>query len=93
MTTPNPNGIVRELVDHDFEWRDRAACRGLNVKGVDPFFPELGQGSKQAKAICAGCDVRDTCLAWALDNDVQFGIWGGLSTRERRALTRKRIAA
>lgn len=55
---------------------------------TDPeaFFPEKGGSTKAAKTICGKCDVREQCLQYALDMDERFGIWGGLSERERRAI-------
>ena len=57
---------------------------------TDPeiFFPEKGGSTREAKKVCAGCEVRAECLAYALNNDERFGIWGGLSERERRRLKR-----
>ena len=57
---------------------------------TDPeaFFPEKGGSTREAKRICLGCEVRDACLDYALANDERFGIWGGLSERERRRLKR-----
>jgi WhiB family redox-sensing transcriptional regulator len=40
--------------------------------------------------MCAGCPVRTECLAEALDNQIEWGVWGGMTERERRALLRKR---
>lgn len=69
--------------------------RGANCAGVDPelFYPQRG-GSKvlqaeqirQAKAVCDGCAVRAQCLTEALERQEPWGIWGGLSERERRRL-------
>ncbi|MBW3577523.1 MAG: WhiB family transcriptional regulator [Actinobacteria bacterium] len=60
---------------------------------ADPeaFFPEKGGSTRDAKRICAACSVRDECLQYALRNDERFGIWGGMSERERRRL--KRLAS
>ena len=68
-------------------WRLQANC-----VGVEPelFFPERGRSTAEAKAVCAGCVVRDECLEWALDTHERFGIWGGTSERERRVLRRRR---
>jgi WhiB family redox-sensing transcriptional regulator len=66
-------------------WHDRAACLEADA---DSFFPEKGGSSRPAKRVCAGCTVRTQCLAYALDNDERFGIWGGMSERERRQLKR-----
>ncbi|MFH9090858.1 WhiB family transcriptional regulator [Streptomyces sp. NPDC017673] len=47
-------------------------------------------GQNRAKAVCTGCQVRTECLADALDNRVEWGVWGGMTERERRALLRRR---
>ncbi len=49
-----------------------------------------GAAQNRAKAVCMGCPVRTECLADALDNRVEFGVWGGMTERERRALLRRR---
>ncbi|MEI7888247.1 MAG: WhiB family transcriptional regulator [Actinomycetes bacterium] len=66
-----------------------------NCLGVDPdlFFPERGASTKDAKAVCQGCVVREDCLEYALSNREKFGIWGGLSERERRRIRRERAQA
>ena len=61
------------------------AVRANRSGGV---FPEKGGSTREAKRICLGCEVRDACLEYALANDERFGIWGGLSERERRRLKR-----
>jgi len=63
-----------------------------NCLGVDPdlFFPERGASTKEAKAVCKGCVVREDCLEFALQNGEKFGIWGGFSERERRRIRRQR---
>ena len=64
----------------------------LEARGLDAdpeaFFPEKGGSTREAKRICAACPVRDDCLQYALENDERFGIWGGLSERERRRAKR-----
>jgi WhiB family redox-sensing transcriptional regulator len=57
---------------------------------IDPdlWFPEKGGSTREAKKTCVGCPVRTECLAFALDNDERFGIWGGMSERERRRLVK-----
>ena len=67
------------------DWPMRAKCRGMN----DALFPE-GKDQKRAKAVCTGCVVRALCLADALDNRIEWGVWGGMTERERRALLRRR---
>jgi WhiB family redox-sensing transcriptional regulator len=70
-------------VTADEQWRERALCAQTDPEA---FFPEKGGSTRAAKAICRGCDVAQQCLAYALDNDERYGIWGGLSERERRRL-------
>ena len=66
-----------------------------NCLGVDPdlFFPERGASTKEVKQVCQGCVVREDCLEYALANGEKFGIWGGLSERERRRIRRQRALA
>lgn len=67
------------------DWPLQAKCRGMN----DALFPE-GKDQKRAKAVCMGCPVRPQCLAEALDNGIEWGVWGGMTERERRQLLRQR---
>lgn len=67
------------------EWQDRALCAQTDPEA---FFPEKGGSTREAKKICLGCEVRSECLEYALAHDERFGIWGGLSERERRRLKR-----
>lgn len=67
------------------QWQERALCAQTDPEA---FFPEKGGSTREAKRICQGCEVRDECLEYALANDERFGIWGGLSERERRRLKR-----
>ena len=71
----------------DRAWQDQANCLGVDP---DLFFPERGASTREAKEVCRGCVVRNDCLEDALDNGEKFGIWGGLSERERRRLRRQR---
>lgn len=73
----------------DEPWRDRAECRKADA---DQFFPGKGEPTKDAKRICGRCPVTAECLAFALAHDERFGVWGGLSERERRRLKRQRVA-
>src|SRR3954464_10273172 len=68
------------------EWSARAAFRGADP---DTLFVQ-GAAQNRAKAVCMGCVVRTECLADALDNHTEFGVWGGMTERERRALLKKR---
>lgn len=69
-------------------WQSRANCMG-----VDPelFFPERGSSTREAKEVCRGCVVREDCLEFAIANGEKFGIWGGMSERERRRVRRARV--
>ena len=69
-------------------WQDYANCLGVDP---DLFFPERGASTREAKEVCRGCVVRDDCLEFALVNGEKFGIWGGMSERERRRLRRQRV--
>lgn len=66
-------------------WKSKAVCAQTDPEA---FFPEKGGSTRQAKRICLGCEVRKECLQYALDHEERFGIWGGLSERERRRLER-----
>jgi WhiB family redox-sensing transcriptional regulator len=72
-------------IEEDEQWQERALCAQTDPEA---FFPEKGGSTREAKRICLGCEVRDECLDYALAHDERFGIWGGLSERERRRLKR-----
>ncbi|MCH9732162.1 MAG: WhiB family transcriptional regulator [Actinomycetia bacterium] len=72
------------LAEED-QWQERALCSQTDPEA---FFPEKGGSTREAKRICMGCEVRDECLDYALAHDERFGIWGGLSERERRRIKR-----
>ena len=85
-------GIAKLLGDNDMwdnEWSAKAACR---TSEPDQLFVS-GADQHKAKAICAACPVRVECLAEALDNRIEWGVWGGMTERERRALLRSRPVA
>ncbi|MCI1983847.1 MAG: WhiB family transcriptional regulator [Bifidobacteriaceae bacterium] len=65
----------------DTSWHHKALCAQTDPEA---FFPEKGGSAAVAKAICAQCEVREQCLKWAIEQDERFGIWGGMSERERR---------
>jgi WhiB family transcriptional regulator, redox-sensing transcriptional regulator len=88
MSDPRPveiegviNGDIVEL-----SWQERALCAQTDPEA---FFPEKGGSTREAKRVCLSCDVRGECLEYALGHDERFGIWGGLSERERRRLKRR----
>lgn len=74
----------------DLAWQDFANCKGADP---DLFFPERGASTRQAKSICRECSVRDECLEFAIVSSEKFGIWGGLSERERRKIRKERQIA
>lgn len=61
-------------------WMADAACRGMSVH---LFYPERGQDSEQAKAVCASCPVAGECRQAAIDAHEAYGVWGGLSAKTR----------
>jgi WhiB family redox-sensing transcriptional regulator len=69
-------------------WQDRALCAQTDPEA---FFPEKGGSTREAKRVCRSCEVRAECLEYALEHDERFGIWGGLSERERRRLRRQAV--
>jgi WhiB family redox-sensing transcriptional regulator len=82
---PDPVDRFVGLTPDDDLWQENALCAQTDPEA---FFPEKGGSTREAKRICQGCEVRDACLDYALANDERFGIWGGLSERERRRLKR-----
>ena len=79
MSTASDSGWTQD-------WSADAACRNTDP---DALFVQ-GAAQNRAKTICMGCPVRAQCLADALDNRIEFGVWGGMTERERRALLRRR---
>ena len=71
-------------------WQDEANCLGVDP---DLFFPERGATTKEAKSVCGRCEVKTECLEYALRHGEKFGIWGGMSERERRRIRRQRALA
>lgn len=80
--------VLAEMFDvaDEHDWQERALCAQTDPEA---FFPEKGGSTRDAKRICQGCDVRSECLEYALQHDERFGIWGGLSERERRKLKKR----
>ena len=64
-------------------WRAAALCAQTDP---EVFFPEKGGSTREAEKVCGSCEVRAECLEHALEHDERFGIWGGMSVRERRRL-------
>ncbi len=82
--------LIEALAVDELSWQDYANCRGADA---DLFFPERGASTRKAKAICTACEVRSDCLDFALRAGEKFGIWGGMSERERRRVRRERTIA
>jgi WhiB family redox-sensing transcriptional regulator len=82
--------LIEALAIDELSWQDYANCRGADA---DLFFPERGASTRRAKAICAACEVRGDCLDFAILYGEKFGIWGGMSERERRRVRRERMVA
>ncbi|WP_369375683.1 WhiB family transcriptional regulator [Promicromonospora sp. Populi] len=80
--------LLNEPDDSLLGWQERALCAQTDPEA---FFPEKGGSTREAKKVCSGCEVRAECLDYALENDERFGIWGGLSERERRKLKRRAV--
>jgi len=68
------------------DWASQAACQASQP---DKLFVR-GAEQNKAKQVCGACPVRTECLAEALDNQIEWGVWGGMTERERRALLRRR---
>jgi WhiB family transcriptional regulator, redox-sensing transcriptional regulator len=73
----------------ELSWQDRALCAQTDPEA---FFPEKGGSTREAKKVCLTCEVRSECLEYALQHDERFGIWGGMSERERRRLKKSLIS-
>ena len=86
MGAASQPGTVGKTIMWVEDWASRAACKGDTP---DALFVR-GAEQNKAKAVCAGCPVRTECLAEALDNQIEWGVWGGMTERERRALLRRR---
>jgi WhiB family transcriptional regulator, redox-sensing transcriptional regulator len=81
-----PSTVATESDDNPLAWQSDSLCAQTDPEA---FFPEKGGSTRDAKKICASCEVRAQCLEYALENDERFGIWGGLSERERRKLRKR----
>jgi WhiB family transcriptional regulator, redox-sensing transcriptional regulator len=85
MTLQPATGLA-ELLGPDEDWQESALCAQTDPEA---FFPDRGGSARVAKAVCQQCPVRSECLGYALAHDERFGIWGGLSERERRKLKKR----
>jgi WhiB family redox-sensing transcriptional regulator len=87
--SPALSTLGRDIQINIPEWTQDALCAETDPEA---FFPEKGGSTRDAKNICVSCDVKEQCLEYALKNDERFGIWGGLSERERRKLKKDQVA-
>lgn len=90
LVRPGGNARTAPLLPTPPKWVADAVCAQTDP---DAFFPEKGGTTAPAKAICTGCTVRARCLDYALEHNERFGIWGGLSERERRGLRKEQRRA
>ncbi len=74
------------LTDPALSWRENALCAQA---GPEFFFPAPGSSTREAKQLCGACEGRLACLEYALAHDERFGVWGGLSEKERVRLKRQ----
>ena len=84
-STMNELACAPSNEDPAVDWQERALCAQTDPEA---FFPEKGGSTREAKRVCMTCDVRIECLEYALAHDERFGIWGGMSERDRRRLRR-----
>jgi WhiB family redox-sensing transcriptional regulator len=84
--TSGPKITLASGENLELSWQERSLCAQTDPEA---FFPENGGSTREAKRVCLSCDVRSECLEYALAHDERFGIWGGLSERERRRLKRR----
>ena len=75
--------VIPLLEIEETSWQERALCAQTDPEA---FFPEKGGSTREAKRVCASCEVRVECLEYALRIREPHGIWGGLNEAERRAL-------
>jgi WhiB family redox-sensing transcriptional regulator len=73
-------------IDDALSWQESALCAQT---GPEFFFPAPGSSTREAKRLCGVCEGREACLAYALEHDERFGVWGGLSEKERQRLRRE----
>jgi WhiB family redox-sensing transcriptional regulator len=69
------------------DWLKEAKCKKMDTS---VFFPRTSEDSMLAKSICADCSVKQECLKYAIDNDISYGVWGGLSESTRRTIRTQR---
>jgi len=86
LGVPGVRRAAEDQGDNPLAWQVDSLCAQTDPEA---FFPEKGGSTREAKKICSSCEVRSQCLEYALENDERFGIWGGMSERERRKLRKR----
>jgi WhiB family transcriptional regulator, redox-sensing transcriptional regulator len=84
-TNDSPAPDLRGIADHS--WHARGACHGMDPARADKLFfhtPRDHQAVAEAKRTCATCPVKKDCFNYAIDNQIRYGIWGGLTDKERQ---------
>ncbi len=71
----------------DLRWYEYALCAQADPEA---FYPKKSGSVREAKRVCRSCEVTDQCLEYAMENNERYGVWGGMSVRERRKLEKKR---
>ena len=79
-------GLLAAPITEERPWVVFSACRD---KDGDVFFPESKAAEQTALSICATCPVQAECLDYALEADIRFGVWGGMTEKQRRRLVRR----
>ncbi len=88
MEMMRAENMLQDIDDtEEVSWKLQANCAGVDP---DLFFPERGASTKEAKSVCRACLVKAECLEYAIRHGEKFGIWGGMSERERRRIRRTR---
>lgn len=84
-------GTLQLAVDvRHMAWMDEGLCQETDPEA---FFVEKGGDTRPAKRVCASCPVRQVCLDYAMDEQIQFGVWGGVSAKERIRIAARQRAA
>jgi WhiB family transcriptional regulator, redox-sensing transcriptional regulator len=78
--------LLDDVSSGELAWMDFALCAEI---GGDLHFPEKGGDVRAAKQVCMACEVRESCLQYALDHSERHGLWGGKSERQRRSMKRR----
>ncbi len=86
MMSGTTGATTATVLDGLQDWTALSAC---SAQDPDELFV-TGAAQNRAKLVCQRCPVRTECLIDALDNQIEFGVWGGMTERERRALLKRR---